>query len=527
MAYQFDPTFAKSINSSDAEHGISRSEQLHQWSIYRQQLNAALTQSALNAGCLPPATVTSGRNDGKSKYNRKPTQNALSIDSLDYFHLALPRVSAPSSSGDLCKSVTSSRTSSSKSHALHHHPASWQRPIARAQPTEPSKHRVSSSSFSSASSSSNHRQLLANHPHHHHYRLPAAQQSARPRQHHLQNYHHYQPKQHTLSVRPMQPQSSDVHLNSRSKTTAQFHLFPTHSNDSNSELKSHAKESAADLAHFHAIHSARQPQSLTLAKAHTISAAINDPRSKADSEANAEEFGDEAARSDIKLLETKANQIANQIKSHFDCKLRLEKSCLGNNRTPIPSRLGRSMLDLGSSDLRLHSKPQRALSVDELRSRTVDETSLPVGTLRSDSTARASETISSDFNVELIERSSVKRHGSVFSEEEQDGSAGPLLSSNQSFDKCGSRSRLDSVSCVTSAGDRARVKQFKTQLLIRSLYFEYDCTSNPGLLCGGARQKVRVLDHISFELLAGQMVLLMATNGSYFCLLLFHLCVMR
>lgn len=59
----------------------------------------------------------------------------------------------------------------------------------------------------------------------------------------------------------------------------------------------------------------------------------------------------------------------------------------------------------------------------------------------------------------------------------------------------------------------AELRRATGQLLVQDMYYEYDCTSKPSLLCGGARQRVRVLDNLSFSALAGQMTLLHATNG--------------
>lgn len=541
MAYPFDhPMFAKSIQPTDQASTISRSEQLHQWSIYRQQLNAALTQSALTAGCLPSSDVTSGRPfDLKSKHARKPpietAANQLSVDALDYFHLALPRVRAPSS-GDLYRSVTSSRTSSSKSHTLRHHynphshlqhlPPHLQAPSRYQQQDARKQHHVSSSSFSSASSSSNRRSmhplLHPHHPHHHPHHhlqqkqlflLPPAQdfQQSYVREHNLHYNHHLQLSSASSShlIRHSEQQLPDLHLNTRTDP------FPTA--ELNCELKSGGQASAndtnCDSERNNSLHPSTLPHSAS--KQELVRANRNNEKANSSKVTLAQ------------LIDSKSQQSENEMPKHGEPKRLLEKSCLNNRHTLISARLRRSMLDLGTTDDRKapEFKHQRALSVDELRSRPIDASCQPINTLRSDSTAQPSvassesgpnqTTIDSEYHRTPLtsEQSSLKRLGSVFSEE-IDGSGGPLLSSNPSFDKSSnSGTQLESVTCNSSAIDCSRAKQYKTQLLVRSMYFEYDCTSNPGLLCGGARQKVRVLDHINFELLAGQMILLMATNG--------------
>lgn len=50
-------------------------------------------------------------------------------------------------------------------------------------------------------------------------------------------------------------------------------------------------------------------------------------------------------------------------------------------------------------------------------------------------------------------------------------------------------------------------------LLVRSLYFELDRTSSSRRLCGAQRQKVRVIDNVSFEVRAGDVLGIMSPNG--------------
>lgn len=50
-------------------------------------------------------------------------------------------------------------------------------------------------------------------------------------------------------------------------------------------------------------------------------------------------------------------------------------------------------------------------------------------------------------------------------------------------------------------------------LIIRNLYYEVDKTSTFRRFCGAQRQKLRVLDNISLEVRAGEILAIMATNG--------------
>lgn len=53
-------------------------------------------------------------------------------------------------------------------------------------------------------------------------------------------------------------------------------------------------------------------------------------------------------------------------------------------------------------------------------------------------------------------------------------------------------------------------------LIVRNLYFELDRTSNGRRICGAQRQKVRIIDNVSFDVRAGEMLAIMATNGKHF-----------
>lgn len=50
-------------------------------------------------------------------------------------------------------------------------------------------------------------------------------------------------------------------------------------------------------------------------------------------------------------------------------------------------------------------------------------------------------------------------------------------------------------------------------LIVRNLYYELDKTSKFRIFCGAQRQKLRILDDISFEVKSGEIMAIMATNG--------------
>ena len=52
-------------------------------------------------------------------------------------------------------------------------------------------------------------------------------------------------------------------------------------------------------------------------------------------------------------------------------------------------------------------------------------------------------------------------------------------------------------------------------LIVRNLYFEIDRTSNSRRVCGAQRQKIRIIDNVSFEVRAGEMLAILATNGKF------------
>lgn len=52
-------------------------------------------------------------------------------------------------------------------------------------------------------------------------------------------------------------------------------------------------------------------------------------------------------------------------------------------------------------------------------------------------------------------------------------------------------------------------------LIVRNLYFEIDRTSNSRRVCGAQRQKIRIIDNVSFEVKAGEMLAILATNGKF------------
>lgn len=50
-------------------------------------------------------------------------------------------------------------------------------------------------------------------------------------------------------------------------------------------------------------------------------------------------------------------------------------------------------------------------------------------------------------------------------------------------------------------------------LIVRNLYYELDKTSKFRIFCGAQRQKLRILDDVSFEVKSGEIMAIMATNG--------------
>ena len=52
-------------------------------------------------------------------------------------------------------------------------------------------------------------------------------------------------------------------------------------------------------------------------------------------------------------------------------------------------------------------------------------------------------------------------------------------------------------------------------LLVRGLYFELDRTSNSRRVCGAQRQKLRLIDNVSFDIRAGEVLGILSTNGKF------------
>jgi len=50
-------------------------------------------------------------------------------------------------------------------------------------------------------------------------------------------------------------------------------------------------------------------------------------------------------------------------------------------------------------------------------------------------------------------------------------------------------------------------------LIVRNLYYEVDRTPTSRRICGAQRQKLRILDNVSFEVKSGEILAIMATNG--------------
>jgi ABC-type glutathione transport system ATPase component len=69
--------------------------------------------------------------------------------------------------------------------------------------------------------------------------------------------------------------------------------------------------------------------------------------------------------------------------------------------------------------------------------------------------------------------------------------------------------RVNGTSIMTSgvrSGENPR-------LIVRNLYYEVDRTSTIRKFCGAQRQKLRILDNVSFEVKSGEILAIMATNG--------------
>ena len=58
-------------------------------------------------------------------------------------------------------------------------------------------------------------------------------------------------------------------------------------------------------------------------------------------------------------------------------------------------------------------------------------------------------------------------------------------------------------------------------LIVKNLYFELDRTSNSRRVCGAQRQKIRIIDNVSFEVRAGEMLAILATNGKIYLYFVF------
>ena len=76
--------------------------------------------------------------------------------------------------------------------------------------------------------------------------------------------------------------------------------------------------------------------------------------------------------------------------------------------------------------------------------------------------------------------------------------------------KSNAPSQLNGANSVMNGGSRSG---HHPHLIVRNLYYEVDRTSTVRRICGAQRQKLRVLDNVSFEVKSGEIMAIMATNG--------------
>lgn len=92
---------------------------------------------------------------------------------------------------------------------------------------------------------------------------------------------------------------------------------------------------------------------------------------------------------------------------------------------------------------------------------------------------------------------------------EMDLRSNPAHGPNQHFTGFGTKIGTGTSSVINGSTGRNQLPH----LIIRNLYYEVDKTSNFRKFCGAQRQKLRVLDNISFEVKSGEILAIMATNG--------------
>lgn len=95
---------------------------------------------------------------------------------------------------------------------------------------------------------------------------------------------------------------------------------------------------------------------------------------------------------------------------------------------------------------------------------------------------------------------------------EVDLRSNPGHTANQHFTGFGSKIGTGTSSVINGSAGRNQ----HPHLIIRNLYYEVDKTSTFRQFCGAQKQKLRVLDNISFEVKAGEILAIMATNGQSF-----------
>lgn len=92
---------------------------------------------------------------------------------------------------------------------------------------------------------------------------------------------------------------------------------------------------------------------------------------------------------------------------------------------------------------------------------------------------------------------------------EMDLRSNPPHAGNQHFTGFGSKLGTGTSSVMNGSAGRTQ----HPHLIIRNLIYDVDKTSTFRRFCGAQRQKLRVLDNINFEVKAGEILAIMATNG--------------
>lgn len=81
------------------------------------------------------------------------------------------------------------------------------------------------------------------------------------------------------------------------------------------------------------------------------------------------------------------------------------------------------------------------------------------------------------------------------------------------FPNCTTEYGVKNDGLSLSQFDMSNIPAKHPHLVVRNLYYELDKSSTWRRLCGVRRQKLKVLDNVSFDVRAGEMLALMTTNG--------------